>query len=44
MATIKSDQMELACVPAIGHNNIAAAYEKLIRWAAPLGLLIDSIN
>lgn len=32
-------QMELACVPAIGHNNIAAAYEKLMRWAGPLGLL-----
>lgn len=32
-------QMELVCVPAIGHNNIAAAYEKLMRWAAPLGLL-----
>jgi AraC family transcriptional regulator len=32
-------KMELACVPAIGHNNIATAYQKLMRWAAPLGLL-----
>jgi len=32
-------QMELACVPAIGHNNIATAYQKLMRWAVPLGLL-----
>ncbi len=32
-------QMELVGVPALGHNNIAAAYEKLIRWAGPQSLL-----
>jgi AraC family transcriptional regulator len=32
-------KMELAGVPAMGHNNIAAAYQKLMRWAAPMGLL-----
>lgn len=32
-------KMELAGVPAFGHNNIALAYQKLMRWAAPLGLL-----
>ena len=35
-------KMELACVPAIGHNNIAAAYQKLMSWAAPLGLLNEN--
>ncbi len=35
-------KMELAGVPAIGHNNIAAAYQKLMRWAAPLGLLNEN--
>jgi AraC family transcriptional regulator len=35
-------KMELACVPAIGHNNIAAAYQKLMLWAAPLGLLNEN--
>lgn len=36
------EKMQLAGVPAIGHNNIAAAYQKLMRWAAPLGLLNDN--
>ena len=35
-------QMNVACVPAIGHNNIATAYQKLMRWAAPLGLLNEN--
>ncbi len=32
-------EIQVACIPCIGHQNVQTAYQKLIRWATPLGLL-----
>lgn len=35
-------EMQLACIPGIGHQHIQTAYQKLIRWATPFGLLSEA--
>ena len=37
----KTKKQHLACVSCIGHQNLAGAYQKIIRWATPLGLLAE---
>lgn len=35
-------QIDLACVSTIGHSDLQNAYQKLIRWATPIGLLNEN--
>lgn len=33
------EQINIACLPHVLHQNLPAAYQQLIRWAMPLGLM-----
>ncbi|MES2454913.1 MAG: AraC family transcriptional regulator [Bacteroidota bacterium] len=35
-------KMSLARISSIGHQNLPTAYQKLLRWATPLGLLTEN--
>lgn len=37
-------KIDLACISVIGHQNLQVAYQKLIRWATPMGLINRETN
>lgn len=32
-------QLQMACIPHVGHDDLAATFERLMRWAKPNGLM-----